>query len=177
MAIRNFKDKQPQIGEGCYIDESAIIIGDVVLADNVSVWPMAVIRGDVSHIRVGEGSNIQDGCVLHVSHDSPHAPGEHPLEIGQGVTIGHKAVVHACKVGDNCLIGVGAIVMDDAVIEDYVILGAGALVPPGKTLESGHLYVGAPAKQVRPLKDSEKEFLDYSHGHYAKLKDEYLAQD
>lgn len=174
MAIRKFNDKQPSIGRSVYIDDSAVVIGDVTIGDDVSIWPMTVVRGDVESIRIGEGTNVQDGAVLHVSHAGKFSPQGHPLTIGKGVTIGHRAVVHACTVGNYCLIGVGAIIMDDAVLEDYVMLGAGALVPPGKTLESGYLYVGAPAKQVRPLKESEKEFLEYSYQHYMHLKDQYL---
>lgn len=174
MAIRKFNDKQPSIGRSVYIDDSAVVIGDVTIGDDVSIWPMTVVRGDVESIRIGEGTNVQDGAVLHVSHAGKFSPQGHPLTIGKGVTIGHRAVVHACTVGNCCLIGVGAIIMDDAVLEDYVMLGAGALVPPGKTLESGYLYVGAPAKQARPLKESEKEFLEYSSQHYMHLKDQYL---
>ncbi|MGJ0430241.1 gamma carbonic anhydrase family protein [Methylobacter sp.] len=174
MAIRKFNDKQPSIGRSVYIDDSAVVIGDVTIGDDVSIWPMTVVRGDVESIRIGEGTNVQDGAVLHVSHAGKFSPQGHPLTIGKGVTIGHRAVVHACTVGNYCLIGVGAIIMDDAVLEDYVMLGAGALVPPGKTLESGYLYVGAPAKQARPLKESEKEFLEYSSQHYMHLKDQYL---
>jgi len=174
VAIRKFNDKQPSIGRSVYIDDSAVVIGDVTIGDDVSIWPMTVVRGDVESIRIGEGTNVQDGAVLHVSHAGKFSPQGHPLTIGKGVTIGHRAVVHACTVGNCCLIGVGAIIMDDAVLEDYVMLGAGALVPPGKTLESGYLYVGAPAKQARPLKESEKEFLEYSSQHYMHLKDQYL---
>lgn len=176
MTIRKFKDKQPILGESVYIDDSAVVIGDVTLGDDVSIWPATVVRGDVESIKIGDGTNIQDGSVLHVTHAGGGAAQGHPLTIGKGVTIGHKAVVHACTVGDYCLIGIGAIILDGAVLEDYVMLGAGALVTPGKRLESGYLYVGSPAKQARPLKESEKEFLEYSAQHYVHLKNEHLQQ-
>lgn len=174
VVLRKFKESRPNIGKKVFIDESAVVIGDVVLGDDVSVWPTAVIRGDVESIRVGEGTNIQDGTVLHVSHAGDYSSEGHPLIVGKGVTIGHRAVVHACTIGNYCLVGIGAIILDDAVLEDYVMLGAGALVPPGKKLEGGYLYVGMPAKQVRPLTGSEKEFLEYSYKHYITLKNEYL---
>lgn len=174
MAVRAFKDKRPSIGQSVYIDEQAVVIGDVTLGNDVSIWPTTVVRGDVERIQIGDGTNVQDGAVLHVSHAGRFSPQGHPLIIGKGVTIGHRAVVHACTIGDYCLVGIGAIIMDGSVLEDYVMLGAGALVPPGKTLASGYLYVGAPAKQARPLTDAEKEFLEYSAEHYVSLKNSYL---
>lgn len=174
MSIRAFNNKHPKIGNLVYIDDSAVVIGDVTLGDDVSIWPATVVRGDVESIKIGNGTNVQDGSVLHVSHAGRFSPEGHPLTIGKGVTIGHKAVVHACTIGDYCLIGIGAIILDDAVLEDYVMLGAGALVTSGKKLESGYLYVGSPAKQARPLTASEKEFLEYSAQQYIQLKNEYL---
>lgn len=176
MSIRPFKNSQPKIGKSVYIDDSAVVIGDVTLGDDVSIWPTTVVRGDVESITIGDGTNVQDGSVLHVTHASKYLSRGYPLTIGKGVTIGHRAVVHACTVGDYCLLGIGSIIMDGAVLEDYVMLGAGALVPPGKTLESGYLYVGSPAKQARPLKESEKEFLEYSSQHYIQLKNAYLEK-
>jgi carbonic anhydrase/acetyltransferase-like protein (isoleucine patch superfamily) len=175
MAVRKFNDKFPRLGKAVYIDDSAVVIGDVTLADDVSVWPTAVIRGDVASICIAEKTNVQDGAVLHVSHAGQFSENNHPLTIGKSVTIGHRAVVHACTVGNYCLIGIGAIIMDDAVLEDYVMLGAGSLVPSGKVLASGYLYLGAPAKQIRPLTDSEKAFLEYSAEHYVVLKNNYSA--
>ncbi len=174
--IRKFNDKWPVISESAFIDDSAVIIGDVVLGADVSVWPTAVIRGDVEAICIGAGTNIQDGSVLHVSHAGRFSPEGRPLTIGKSVTIGHRAVVHGCRVGDYCLLGIGAIIMDGAVLEDYVMLGAGALVPPGKTLTSGFLYIGSPARQARALTEQEKEFLEYSAEQYILLKNEYVKQ-
>jgi carbonic anhydrase/acetyltransferase-like protein (isoleucine patch superfamily) len=167
----------PRIGQSVFIDDSAVVIGDVTLGDDVSIWPMVVVRGDVESISIGAGTNIQDGSVLHVSHAGPFSPVGQPLKIGKGVTVGHRAVVHACTVGDYCLVGIGAIILDGAVLEDYVMLGAGALVSPGKRLESGYLYVGMPAKQIRPLTESEKAFLEYSYQHYIMLKNQHLEMD
>ncbi|MGB4498257.1 MAG: gamma carbonic anhydrase family protein [Methylococcaceae bacterium] len=174
MTLRVFNNQTPQLGKDVYIDDSAIVIGAVTLGDNVSVFPTAVIRGDVETITIGENTNVQDGAILHVSHQGKFSDVGHPLKIGKSVTIGHRAVIHGCTVGDYCLIGIGAIIMDDAVLEDYVMLGAGSLVPPNKKLESGYLYVGSPAKQSRSLNENEKEFLRYSAEHYVILKNRHL---
>ena len=175
MAIRAFQGKTPRVGKDVFIDETALVIGDVSLGDGVSLWPMAVVRGDVQRIEIGAGTNIQDGSVLHVTHGGELAPGGFALNVGDNVTVGHRVVLHGCKVGNHCLIGIGAIVMDGAVIEDEVILGAGSLVPPGRVLESGFLYVGSPAKRVRPLSIEEKAFLRYSAKHYLSLKEAHRA--
>ena len=177
MTVRPFQDKQPEIAADAYIDETALVIGDVSLGEDVSVWPMTVIRGDVHAIRIGRRTNIQDGSVVHVTHDSDYSPGGFGTVIGENVTIGHRAIVHACCVGDFCLIGMGAIIMDGAVIGDYTIIGAGSLVPAGKELEGGFVYVGAPAQRVRALNDKEREFLAYSAEHYVKLKNAYMHGD
>ena len=176
MNIRPFQDHTPVLGERVYVDPAATVIGRVELGDDVSIWPGCVVRGDVNYIRVGARTNIQDGTVIHVSHDGPYTqPGGFPTEIGNDVTIGHGAIVHACRIGDYCLIGMGASILDGAVVEDYAFVGAGALVAPGKTVRSGELWLGNPARVARKLSDTEIEQLRYSAGHYVKLKDMYLG--
>lgn len=169
MTIRNFEQYTPDIADSAFVDEAAVVTGNVTIGADSSVWPMCSIRGDIQSIYVGERSNIQDGSILHVTHDSEFAPGGNALKIGDDVTVGHNAVVHACTVGNFCLIGMGSVLLDGAVIEDEVMVGAGALVPPRKTLESGYLYVGSPVKQARALSDKEKQFLRYSAHHYVEL--------
>jgi carbonic anhydrase/acetyltransferase-like protein (isoleucine patch superfamily) len=175
MNLRPYTGISPVVGERVYIDPSAVVIGKVTLAEDVSLWPCVVARGDVNSISVGARSNIQDLSMLHVTHDGPYSPGGFPLSIGADVTVGHKCLLHACSIGDRCLIGMGAIVMDGAVVEHDVLLGAGSLVSPGKRLESGYLYKGSPAQKVRPLTAGEREMLRYSAAHYVRLKDRYRA--
>ncbi|MES9976126.1 MAG: gamma carbonic anhydrase family protein [Candidatus Thiodiazotropha sp.] len=167
--LRRFETNYPDIAEDAYVDEHAIVIGDVTIASQSSVWPMCVIRGDVHRISIGARSNIQDGSILHVSHDSFYQPGGSPLIIGEGVTVGHKVLLHGCEVADNCFIGMGSIILDGAVIESLTMLGAGSLVPQGKRLEGGYLWLGQPARRVRPLSDREKEIMLYNAEHYVKL--------
>lgn len=174
MAVRQLGGKSPELGERVYVDETAVVVGDVVLGDDASIWPFVAARGDVNHIRIGARTNIQDGSVLHVTHDGPYTPGGIPLLIGDDVTVGHKVLLHACTIGDRCLVGMGAVVMDGVVAEDEVFIAAGALVTPGKRLVSGFLYRGSPAQQARPLSDDEREMLRYSAAHYVRLKDRYL---
>lgn len=174
MSIRSYQGKSPVIGSEVFIDESAIVIGDVELGDQCSVWPCAVIRGDVNSIRIGTRSNVQDGCVLHVTHDNEETSKEgFPLIIGEDVTIGHNVTLHSCTIGDRVLIGMGSIILDGAEISHDSIIGAGTVVPPGKKLNSGYLYIGNPARQLRPLIESEKELLLYSTQQYIKLKNTY----
>ena len=171
--IREFEGISPTIAESSYIDPSAVIIGDVVIGENCSVWPLSVIRGDVNIIRIGDNTNIQDGSVLHVSHAGEFNPKGAELNIGNQVSVAHKALVHGCRIGNQCMIGMGSIIMDDAVLEDQVMLGAGSLVPPGKHLKSGFLYLGNPVRQVRELSDREKGYLVYLADHYVYAKQKY----
>ncbi|HEY9119178.1 MAG TPA: gamma carbonic anhydrase family protein [Marinobacter sp.] len=172
--VRTHKGNTPQFGERTWIDPSAVVIGNVRTGDDVSIWPMTVVRGDMHKIRIGNRCSIQDGSVLHITHASDFNPGGYPLTIGDDVTVGHKALLHGCTVGSRVLVGMGCIIMDGAVVEDEVIVAAGCLVPPGKTLESGYLYVGSPCRQARALTDEEKTFFRYTASNYVKLKDEYL---
>lgn len=172
--IRPYLNSTPQLSNNCYIDEMSVVIGDVILAENVSVWPFAVIRGDVNHIRIGKNSNVQDHAMLHVSHKKADKPNGSPLVIGEDVTIGHHVTLHGCTIGNRVLIGINSIVLDDVIIPDDVMIGAGTLVPPGKVLESGYLYVGSPAKKVRPLTEKELAFLPYSAQNYVKVSGHYL---
>ena len=174
--LRPYRDKLPELGERVYVDSAAEVIGDVVLGDDVSIWPFTVVRGDVNFIRIGARTNIQDGTVVHVSHDGPHAKlGGFATVIGEDVTIGHKAIIHACRIEDACLVGMGATVMDGAVVKKHGFVGAGALIAPGKVVGEGELWLGNPGRFVRKLSDAEIEALYYSAGHYVRLKDEYLA--
>ena len=175
MHIRPYKGILPTLGARSYVDPAATVIGDVVLGDDVSIWPGTIVRGDVNFIRIGARTNVQDGSVIHVSHDGPHAKlGGFATVIGADVTIGHKAIIHACTIEDAVLIGMGAIVLDGAVVREHGFVGAGALVPPGKVVGEGELWLGNPAKKARLLSDAEIEALYYSAGHYVRLKDEYL---
>jgi carbonic anhydrase/acetyltransferase-like protein (isoleucine patch superfamily) len=173
--LRSYHGTTPQLGQRVYVDPAATVIGAVELGDDVSIWPGAVLRGDVHHIRVGARSNIQDGSIVHVTHDGPYSPGGSPCIIGMGVTIGHGAVVHACTIGDGCLIGMHATVLDGARIGNYGFVGAGSLLAPGKVVGVGELWVGNPARFVRKLSERQIEQLQYSANHYVRLKDEYLA--
>ncbi|QFY88411.1 gamma carbonic anhydrase family protein [Magnetovirga frankeli] len=168
-SIRPFQGHHPQIDPSAWIDPSAVVIGDVVIGPGSTVWPLCVIRGDIHRIRIGSDSNIQDGSVLHVTHASEHNPEGHPLEIGDRVTVGHRVTLHGCRIEGRALIGMGSTVLDGAVIEPEVYIGANSLVPPGKRLTGGHLWLGSPVKCVRPLSEQERQYLDYSAENYRKL--------
>jgi len=175
-SIRTYQGMTPQLGERVFVDVSAVLIGDIEIGADSSVWPLTLVRGDMHRIRIGARTSVQDGSVLHITHAGPFNAEGFPLLIGDDVTIGHKVILHGCTVGNRVLVGMGSIVMDGAVIEDEVVLGAGSLVPPGKRLESGYLYVGSPVKQVRPLTEKERAFFSYSAANYVKLKDLHIAE-
>ena len=158
-----------QLAENVWIDDSAVVIGEATLAENVSVWCGVVIRADVNNIIIGAGSNIQDLSMLHVSRKTADKPMGSPLVIGENVTVGHHVNLHGCTIGNRVLIGIGCIVLDDAVIEDDVILAAGSLVPPRKTLKSGFMYMGTPAKAIRELTLAEKNSILENAQHYQNL--------
>ncbi|MGO1310633.1 MAG: gamma carbonic anhydrase family protein [Kluyvera intermedia] len=175
--LRRYKDLFPVIGDRVMIDASSVIVGDVRLADDVSIWPLVAARGDVNYIQIGARSNIQDGSVLHVTHTSAKNLQGNPLIVGEDVTVGHKVMLHGCTIGNRVLVGMGSILLDGVIVEDDVMIGAGSLVPQHKRLESGYLYLGSPVKQIRPLKEAELEGLRYSANNYVKWKDDYLSQD
>lgn len=172
MTIRNYRDFEPKIDSSAWVDESAVVIGQTELAEDVGIWPNATLRGDVNLIKVGARSNIQDGCVLHTTHESEISKGSQCI-VGADVTVGHNVVLHGCLIEDECLIGMGSVVLDNAVVKKHVLVGANSLVPAGKVLESGYLYVGSPVKPLRPLTEKEIAFFKYSAQHYVKLKNEY----
>ncbi len=176
MPIKSFNKIIPSLGKGAYVEQSAVLYGDISIEEDASVWPLVAGRGDVNYIRIGKRSNIQDGTILHVSRRSTKNPNGFPLIIGDDVTVGHQCMLHGCEIGNRVLIGMSATVMDGAVVEDDVIVGAGSLVPPNKKLESGYLYVGNPVQQKRKLHDAEIQFLKDSAINYVKLKDIYLAE-
>jgi len=173
-SIRPYKGIMPVIDNTAYVDPAAVVIGDVQIGADSSVWPMTAIRGDTNRIRIGERSNIQDGSVLHVTAPGPLSPDGYALSIGDDVTVGHKVVLHACTIEDGCLIGMGSVVLDGAIVRAGAMVGAGSVVSPGKELEGGYLYLGTPARQVRALSEKEKAYFSYSAKHYVALKNDYL---
>jgi carbonic anhydrase/acetyltransferase-like protein (isoleucine patch superfamily) len=173
--IRIFNNITPRISDNVFIDPTSVITGDVIINKNSSIWPHTSIRGDLLPIIVGSGTNIQDGSVLHTTHKSKFNPNGHALTIGSNVTIGHRVTLHGCIVEDSCLIGMNSCIMDGVIIEKNTLVAAGSLVTPGKTLKSGFLYRGSPAKQIRKLSDLEIEFFNYSAKNYIKLKDQHIS--
>jgi carbonic anhydrase/acetyltransferase-like protein (isoleucine patch superfamily) len=175
MAIRPYRGILPVLGPGAWIDETAQVIGQVELGEDVSVWPFVLIRGDVNRIRIGARSNVQDASIVHVSR--PHAGNEAgwPTLIGEDVVIGHRVALHGCTIRDRVLVGIGATVLDGVEVQSDVIIGAGSLVTPGKTLESGYLYVGSPARRSRELTPEERERIPRMAGDYVRLQREYTA--
>ncbi|MGI9212471.1 MAG: gamma carbonic anhydrase family protein [Methylococcaceae bacterium] len=176
MNLQSFRGIAPHLGQNVYVANTATLIGEVSVGNDVSFWPQTVARGDVNRIEIGAETNIQDGSVLHVTQRTDHNPEGYPLIIGLGVTVGHRVILHGCRIGNHCLIGMGAIIMDGVVVEDDVMIGAGSLVSPGKHLNSGWLYVGSPARAVRPLKPEERDYLRFSKDGYLRLKNQYMSE-
>ena len=175
--IRKYQGISPTLGKDVLVDESAVVIGDVEIGDDSSVWPTVVIRGDVNSISIGKGTNVQDGSILHVTHKNAQNPEGYPLILKDYITIGHKVILHGCTLNDYCFIGMGAIIMDGAVLEDRVMVGAGSLVTQGARLESGYLYVGSPAKKKRLLNEEELAWLEKSADNYIRFKDSFLNDE
>lgn len=176
MPFSSYLGAQPSLAAGVYVHSSAQVIGDVKVGRDSSIWCNTVLRGDVNHIVIGDCSNIQDFAMGHVSHKSAAKPAGSPLLIGNHVTVGHSAILHGCTIGDECLIGMGSIIMDDVVLQARVMVGAGSLVTPGKVLESGYLYAGRPAVRTRALTAEEMVYLKYSAEHYVRVKNNYASE-
>ncbi len=160
--IKECKGIKPQFSESCFIAENATMIGDIVLGERVGVWYNVVIRGDVNSIRIGRDTNLQDGTIVHCSL------GRSKTIIGKNVSVGHNAIIHGCIIHDNCLIGMGAIVMDNAIVEENVIVGAGSLVLENSVLESGYLYAGSPVRKIKKLTDNQREVLLENASNYVE---------
>ncbi|MAJ81356.1 MAG: gamma carbonic anhydrase family protein [Legionellales bacterium] len=173
--IRTFKTFKPEIDKKAYIDETALIIGQCIIGADTSIWPMCVLRGDVHEIIIGKGTNIQDGCIIHCASSTLTPPSGRGTYVGDNVTVGHGVILHACTSEDNVLIGMGSTIMDDAHIEENVIIGANSLVSQGQVLRSGHLYFGSPCKERRALTQEEIAYIALSATHYVDLAKEHYA--
>jgi carbonic anhydrase/acetyltransferase-like protein (isoleucine patch superfamily) len=173
--IRSFRGISPQISAGAFVDTSAVVIGDVTIGEDSSLWPNVVARGDVHFIRIGRRTNVQDGSVIHVTQPYPETPDGFPVVIGDEVTIGHNAVIHGCTIEDRCLIGMSTTILDGAVVQTGTMVGAGALVTPGSVLESGYLYLGAPARKARPLTEAEIAWFAKSAANYVEDAHEHAG--
>jgi len=169
--IKPYRSFHPYIHPTVFVADNAVIIGDVKIDEDSSVWFGTVIRGDVNYIRIGKRTNIQDNCVVHVSR------GTHPTIIGDEVTVGHGVILHGCVLHNRILVGMGAVIMDGVEIEDYVLVGAGALITPNKKIPSGVLVAGFPAKVVRDLKPEEVKLIEESAKNYVIYKNSYLQAE
>jgi carbonic anhydrase/acetyltransferase-like protein (isoleucine patch superfamily) len=176
MTIRTFENSTPQLSAGVYVDDTALVIGDVQIGVDSSIWPYTVVRGDVNQIRIGARSNIQDHTTIHVTHKSHYNPDGAACVIGDDVTVGHQVVLHACHIDNKCLIGMGSIIMDNVQIGEYSIVGAGSLVTENTVLESGYLWIGRPARRLRALSDEEREYIVYSAQNYVRLQQRHQEQ-
>lgn len=177
MPISSFEHFSPTIAQSAYVDPTAVVIGQVVLADDASVWPLAVLRGDLNTIKIGARTNVQDGSVIHVVPDYEYCPGGLAVIIGEETTIGHGVILHGCSIGSHCLIGMNATVLDGAMIEENVIVGANSLVPPKKILRKGYLYFGNPVKEIRPLTPEEILQVNDNAKLYVDLKNRFQQQN
>lgn len=176
MAIRPYMNIYPTLGANVYVDEMALALGDVTIGEDTSLWPFVAARGDVQKIVIGARTNIQDGSVLHVTQDNQFNPGGFGLQIGSDVTVGHGVILHGCTIENHVLVGMGSIILDGAVVKEKAMVAAGSLVSPGKVLDGGFLWLGRPAKKIRPLTDEELAYLEYSAGHYVQLKNKHMGR-
>lgn len=174
MTIRSFANITPHIDASAFVDETALVIGDVEIGEDSSIWPYTVVRGDVNQIRIGARTNIQDQSTLHVTHKSHYNPDGVACLIGDDVTVGHQVVLHACHVESKCLIGMGSILMDNVQVGEFTLVGAGSLVTENSVLEGGYLWVGRPARRVRALSDEEREYILYSAQNYVRLAQRHM---
>jgi carbonic anhydrase/acetyltransferase-like protein (isoleucine patch superfamily) len=175
MTVRTFEGITPNIHSDAWVDDTALVLGDVVIGRGSSIWPMCVLRGDIHKIRIGERTNIQDGSVLHVTHageDSAHPDGA-PLIIGNGVIVGHGVMLHGCTLEDACLVGIGAKIMDNAIVRKHALVAAGTVVGPGKDLAGGYIWLGNPVRQGRALSEKELAYFEYSASYYVELKNRH----
>jgi carbonic anhydrase/acetyltransferase-like protein (isoleucine patch superfamily) len=172
MSLRPFKHTKPQVATTAYVDAAAVVIGDVVIGADSSVWPMCVLRGDVNGIRIGARTSIQDGTVIHVTGEREASIATQTV-VGDEVTVGHRCLLHGCTIENGCLVGMGSIILDRAVLRQGVLLGAGSLVTEGKELEGGYLWLGSPAKKIRPLTPDERALIRNSAEHYARFKEHH----
>lgn len=170
MPVESFRDAAPRLGDRVFLAPGAWVVGDVELGDDVSFWFHTAARGDVNHMRLGARTNVQDGAILHVTHE------RFPLRLGDDVVVGHGAILHGCTIEEGALIGIGARVLDGAVVESGAQVGAGAVVAPGSRVPSGHLALGVPARVARPLRPEESDEIRAIGARYVGLKNEYATR-
>jgi carbonic anhydrase/acetyltransferase-like protein (isoleucine patch superfamily) len=170
VTLEPFRGVRPQVDPSAFVHPAATLIGGVTVGAEASIWPAAVLRGDDGAIVIGPQSSIQDGSVIHATEGLSHTT------VGARVTVGHKAILHGCTIGDDCLIGMGSILLDNAVIEPWAFVAAGTLIPPGKVVRSGEMVMGNPFRVVRKLTDKDREWIVHSWNVYVRRAREYLAE-